>query len=243
MPESVVLITGALTGVGRATAKAFARLGHVVVAAGRYPEGGVALATELVVAGATDAVFVEADASSETKIAALVDSIKQRYGRLDVAVNNVGAEVRPTPIVDLNPEFYSSVFDTNVLGTMLSMKHELRVMQAQGSGTIVNVTSVDGGSNYVGAKDAIIGLTRSAALEAATYGVRVNVVGGPGQMDAALAPRRSHGQRAIEATIPHGPGGSPDELAQAIVLIAGTQGSYLTGQVIYLDDGGGLKAG
>jgi NAD(P)-dependent dehydrogenase (short-subunit alcohol dehydrogenase family) len=132
--------------------------------------------------GAT-AEFIPADVRSDDQLAALVNDTTERYGRLDVAVNNAGTDGQMTPVSDITAGQYAGTFETNVLGTLLSMKRELRVMQAQRSGSIGNVSSIygqkgfPGASLYVASKHAIIGLTRSAALEAAAYGVRVNAVG------------------------------------------------------------------
>src|SRR5712664_4263974 len=143
MSEQVVLITGALTGIGRATAIAFAREGAKVVVSGRHDEEGQKLVIELRNLGA-EAEFVRADVPQEGDIQKLVDFALSRFGRLDVAVNNAGTEGEPGPFTDQTLETYAATFDANVLGTLLSMKHELRVMLAQGSGAIVNVSSTYG---------------------------------------------------------------------------------------------------
>src|ERR1700731_4172628 len=187
MGAPVILITGALTGIGRATAFAFAKEGATGVAAGRREAEGKALEAELRSLGA-DAAFILADVRHEDDVRNLVDQTVQRFGRLAVAVNNAGTEGKPGPITEQSSESYVATFDTNVLGTLLSMKHELRVMLPQGSGSIVNVSSTygrtgaPGASVYVASKHAVEGLTKSAALEAAGSGVRVNVVA-PGPIE------------------------------------------------------------
>jgi NAD(P)-dependent dehydrogenase (short-subunit alcohol dehydrogenase family) len=175
--ECVVLITGALTGIGRATAFAFASEGAKLVVSGRHQDKGDELAAELRRNGA-EAEFVKADGRHETDVASLVDKTVSLFGRRDVAVNNAGREGL-APIGEVTPEHYNEVFDTNVLGTLLSLKHEFRVMQAQRKGSIVNVSSVyghigfaGGGSVYVGSKFAIEGITKSAALEGGPQGIR-----------------------------------------------------------------------
>jgi NAD(P)-dependent dehydrogenase (short-subunit alcohol dehydrogenase family) len=210
MNQPVVMITGALTGIGRATAVTFARAGATVVVSGRHEDAGRALASELKELGAT-AEFSYADVRSDDQLAALVNDTTARYGRLDVAVNNAGTDGQMVPVADITTGLYADTFDTNVLGTLLSMKHELRVMQAQRSGSIVNVSSIygqkgfPGASLYVASKHAIIGLTRSAALEAAAYGVRVNAVG-PGPVQTAMFDRVTGGdvqaKAAYLATVP-----------------------------------------
>jgi NAD(P)-dependent dehydrogenase (short-subunit alcohol dehydrogenase family) len=164
---------------------------------------------------------------------------------LDVAVNNAGTEGQMGAVQEQSAETYAAVYDTNVLGTLLSMKHELRVMQAQGGGSIINLSSIygqkgfPGASVYVSSKHAIIGLTRSAALEAAAYGVRVNAIA-PGFIETAMYTRvaGSEENKAMMVTgIPQGRAGDPGEVAAAIVFMAADNASYLTGQTIYLDGG------
>ena len=140
MSEQVVLITGALTGIGRATAIAFAREAAKVVVSGHHDKEGQKLVTELRSLGA-EAEFVRADVRQEADVEKLVDYALSRFGRLDVAVNNAGTEGKPGPFTNQTAETYAATFDTNVLGTLLSMKHELRVMLPQSHGSIVNVSS------------------------------------------------------------------------------------------------------
>jgi NAD(P)-dependent dehydrogenase (short-subunit alcohol dehydrogenase family) len=187
----VILVTGALTGIGRATAIAFAKGGATVVAAGRREAEGKALETELRSLGA-QAAFIKTDVRREDEVRHLVDETIARFGRLNVAVNSAGTEGKPGPLVEQTADTYAATFDTNVLGTLLSMKHELRVMMAQGGGSIVNISSTyghegaKGASIYAGSKHAVEGMTKSAALEAAGLGVRVNAV--------APADRHRHAQ-------------------------------------------------
>src|SRR6201981_1636528 len=193
MTAPVVLITGALTGIGRATALAFAQEGARICGAGRRDEPGHALTQELRSLGA-EAEFIRADVRREDEVRNLVDKTVARFGRLDVAVNNAGTEGKAGPVTEQTPESYAATFDTNVLGVLLSMKHELRVMQAQGSGSIVNLSSTmghrgaPGASLYTASKHAVEGLTKSAALEGAASGVRVNAVA-PGPVDSELLNR------------------------------------------------------
>ena len=143
MTHPVVLITGALTGIGRATALAFAKQGARLVVSGRKQEAGRALEQELRALGA-EAEFVLADVRHESDVQKLVDKAVARFGRLDIAVNNAGTEGARGPITAQDAESYAATFDTNVLGVLLSMKHELRLMQGQGSGSIVNISSTLG---------------------------------------------------------------------------------------------------
>ena len=150
MSSPVVLITGALTGIGRATALAFAREGARVVVSGRHEEEGKKLAAEMRKLGA-EAEFVRADVRHEEEVRKLIDKAVERFGRLDVAVNNAGTEGPPGPVTEQTAESFATTFDTNVLGTLLSMKHELRIMLPQRSRSIVNVSSAYGSVGAAGA--------------------------------------------------------------------------------------------
>ena len=248
MSHQVVLITGALAGIGRAAAVAFAQNGDRVVISGRQDDVGQALATELRALGA-EAEFIRADVRHEDDVRHLVDATVVRFGRLDVAVNNAGTEGKPSPATEQTAETYAATFDTNVLGTVLSMKHELRVMQAQGSGSIVNISSTyghqgaAGASIYVASKHAVEGLTKSVALEVAQSGVRVNVVA-PGPTDTGMLTRFTGGDEG-KNYLANGVAlkrlGRPEEIAHAIVYIASPGASYVTGHVLNVD--GGMSAG
>ncbi len=244
MSTPVVLITGALTGIGRATAIAFAKEGARLVVSGRNEAEGKALAAELRGLG-TQAEFVVADVRHEQDISNLVERAIARFGRLDVAVNNAGTEGKPGPLTDVSVETYSAMFDTNVLGVVLSLKHELRVMQAQGSGSIVNISSTMGErgaanlSLYTGSKHAVEGITKSAALEGAAYGVRVNAVA-PGPTETAMLDRLTGSadkKAAFFAAVPLKRGASPDEIADAVVFVASGKAAYITGQIIRVNGG------
>jgi NAD(P)-dependent dehydrogenase (short-subunit alcohol dehydrogenase family) len=170
MPSPVVLITGALTGIGRATALAFAHEGARIVVSGRRDDAGTALARELSATG-VEAECVRADVRHEDEVQALVRRAVERFGRLDIAVNNAGTEGTSGPITEQTPASYAAIFDTNVLGTILSLKHEMRVMLSQGHGSIVNLSSTFGSrgaagvSMYVASKHAVEGLTKRRRLK------------------------------------------------------------------------------
>ena len=238
------LITGALTGIGRATALAFAQEGSRVVVSGRRDDAGQALVAELRVLGA-EAEFVRADVRREEEVRNLVDKTVARFGRLDVAVNNAGTEGQPGPLTEQSAETYAATFDTNVLGTILSLKHELRVMLAQGHGNIVNLSSTfgsrgaPGASMYVASKHAVEGLTKAAALEGAAGGVRVNAVA-PGPVDTELLNRftgSAERKAGSAAAVPMRRLGNPEEIAQTIVFLASDKVDYLTGQIIGVNGG------
>jgi NAD(P)-dependent dehydrogenase (short-subunit alcohol dehydrogenase family) len=244
MNNRVVLITGALTGIGRSTALAFAREGARVVISGRHEEEGQELVGELRKLGA-EAEFVRSDVRHEEDVRALVDKTVARFGRLDVAVNNAGTEGKPGPVTEQSAESYAATFDTNVLGTLLSMKHELRVMQAQGHGSIVNLSSttgskaVPGASVYTASKHAVEGLTKSAALDAAAFGVRVNAVA-PGPIETEMLNRftgSAERKAGLIAGVPLKRSGTPEEIARTIVFLASDKASFITGHIIAADGG------
>jgi NAD(P)-dependent dehydrogenase (short-subunit alcohol dehydrogenase family) len=244
MNHRVVLITGALTGIGRATALAFAKEGARIVIAGRRDEAGEKLVTELRTLGA-EAEYWRTDVRHEDDVRALVDKTVARFGRLDAAVNNAGTEGKPGPVTEQTAESYAATFDTNVLGTLLSIKHELRVMMAQGHGSIVNVSSTyghtgaAGASVYAASKHAIEGLTKSAALEAAESGVRVNAVA-PGPIDTGMLTRftgTDERKAGLLSTVPLKRLGKPEEIAQTIVFLASDKATFSTGGIFGVDGG------
>ena len=245
MSKPVVVITGALTGIGRATAIAFAREGNRVVVSGRQEDKGNALAAELRTLG-TEAEFVRADVRNEGEVRNLIDRAVERFGRIDVAVNNAGTEGELAPIVEQSTANYEATFAANVLGTLLSLKHEMRVMLPQGSGSIINLSSIGGqvglpgASVYVASKHAVEGLTKSAALEGAAAGVRVNAVA-PGPVATDMLDRfvgRSEAAKAgFIAGIPAKRASTPEEIAQTIVFLGSDKARFLTGQRIAIDGG------
>jgi len=245
MNQNTILITGALTGIGRATAFAFAKLGANVVVSGRREEAGAALASELRTLG-VKAEFVKADVTNEAEVRNLVEQTVSLFGKIDIAVNNAGTEGTAGPITEQSADNFHATFSTNVLGTLLSLKHEMRVMQAQGHGSIVNLSSIAGqvgmagASVYVASKFAVEGLTKSAALEAAAFGVRVNAVA-PGPVATDMLDRfvgRDDNLKAgLLASIPAKRAATVDEIAETIVFIASAKAPYLTGQSIAVDGG------
>ena len=240
--NQVVLVTGALSGIGRATAIAFAHARARVVISGRRAADGEALAQELRSLG-SDAAFIAADVRVEGDVKALVEQTVARFGRLDVAVNAAGFEGDPAPVSEQTPERYAAVFDANVLGTLLAMKHELRAMSAQRGGSIVNISSTmgargaAGASLYVASKHAVEGLTKSAALEAAAFNVRVNAVA-PGPVETPMLSRFTQSEErkaALLGTVPLKRAGTPEEIADAIVFVASA--GFMTGEVLRVNGG------
>ena len=227
MNKPVVLITGALTGIGRATAVAFAKKGAKVVVAGRRDEAGKALVEELRSLG-SEAEFINADVRKEDDVRALVDKTVARFGRLDIAVNNAGTEGQVGPITDQTAESYAETFDTNVLGVVLSLKHEVRAMQAQGSGSIINISSTYGHEGAAGASD----LCRQQARRRRHHqvgGARARQVGNSrerrrarpyGHRHADPLHRHAGEQGGLVTEVPLGRLGLSEEVADAIVFIA-----------------------
>jgi NAD(P)-dependent dehydrogenase (short-subunit alcohol dehydrogenase family) len=244
MSAQVVLITGGLTGIGRATAIAFAKKGAKVAVAGRRDKAGQDLVEELRSLGA-DAEFINADVRKEDDVRSAVDRTVARFGRLDVAVNNAATEGQVGPITDQTAESYAATFDTNVLGVLLSMKHEVRVMQKQGSGNIINISSTYGhegaafASVYVASKHAVEGMTKSVALETVKSGIRVNAIA-PGPVDTGMLTRFTHtpeNKSALVTQVPMARLGRTEEQANAIVFIASDDASFITGHVLNVDGG------
>ena len=244
MSDQVVLITGALTGIGRAAAVIFAQEGAHIVVSGRRDKQGQELVAELQGLGA-EAIFVRSDVRKDEDVRNLVDQTVMRFGRLDIAVNNAGTEGSPGLVTDQTAESYAATFDTNVLGTLLSMKHELRVMLPQGSGSIVKVSSAygsvgaAGASVYIASKHGVERLTKSAALEVAGTGIRVNVVA-PGTTDTGMVTRFTNtdqNKAALVSTVPVKRLAAPEEIAHVIAFVASANASYMTGASIPVDGG------
>jgi NAD(P)-dependent dehydrogenase (short-subunit alcohol dehydrogenase family) len=247
MSAPVILITGALTGIGRATAPSYARDGARLVVSGRHQDAGEQLAEEIASHGA-QAAFVKADIRFDHDVEQLVDRAVQRFGRIDVAFNNAGTEGQPGPLTDITDDACTGTFDTNVKGTLLSLKHEFRAMRATG-GSIVNISSTygqmgfPGAALHVGSKHAVIGITKTAAMEGAAYGIRVNAVA-PGYTRTAMFERVTGDdtvRAAVDSVLPMHRPGTPEEIAEAVKFLGGPAAGYVTGQTLTLD--GGLMTG
>jgi NAD(P)-dependent dehydrogenase (short-subunit alcohol dehydrogenase family) len=239
-----VIVTGALSGIGQAIAESFARRGDHVVIAGRRPDAGARITADLRALGA-EAEFVATDVRFEDQVQQLISTTIERFGRLDVAVNAAGTEGRSAPVTDVTAEDYAASFDTNVLGTLLCVKHEMRVMTHQGAGSIVNISSTmgeRGASNsalYVASKHAVEGLTKAAALDGAASGVRVNAIA-PGPVQTAMLDRLTgteDNKTAFLRSVPLGRAGHPGEIADAVLFVSSESASFITGQVIRVNGG------
>ncbi len=243
MTTPVVSITGALTGIGRATALAFADDGARLAIAGLEPELGQEFEKELRDRG-VDAKFFRADVRVEEEVEAFINSVVEHFGRLDIAVNNAAVEGALGHVVDQSVENFHSVFNVNVLGVMLCLKYELRQMKKQGFGSIVNLSSVAGKiampavGVYVASKHAVEGLTKTAAVEVAAEGIRVNAVA-PGLIQTEMLDRWFSNDESVKAegvkTIPMLRTGKPEEIAQTILWVASGKVPYINGASINVD--------
>jgi NAD(P)-dependent dehydrogenase (short-subunit alcohol dehydrogenase family) len=241
LTKRVVLFTGAARGIGRATAEAFAAAGAIVVASDRDEAELTATADRL-----GDVTAITADVTKADEVAALIDRVMSRHGRLDIAVNNAGVTAAPALTAELTDEAWDDIFAVNVKGLWRCMKHELDTMVNQGSGVIVNQASAlafvgcRGLSAYVAAKHAILGLTRSAAVEYIHLGIRINAVcAGPvttDMLDRFLGVDPSAGER-LRDTIPIGRFAQPEEIARAVVWLSSPAASYLIGHGLVVDGG------
>ena len=242
--DKVVLVTGATAGIGRATAEAFAAAGATLVLTGRNTAAGEDLVAALRARG-TQTKFFAGDVAREESVRAWIAAAVQEFGRLDVAVNNAGVEGKLGPIVEQTAENFAHTFDTNVKGLLFALKHEIPVLAKQG-GAIVNVSSIvgdvgmAGASVYAASKHAVNGLTRSAALETARMGIRVNAVA-PGGVMTPMLERFTGGSQEMQAGFANGhPVGrlaQPEEIAQAILFLASHEARFMTGSVLLIDGG------
>jgi NAD(P)-dependent dehydrogenase (short-subunit alcohol dehydrogenase family) len=244
--NKVVLVTGGTSGIGLATALAFAREGAKVVVSGRREKEGNQAVAQMRKSGG-EGLFVRTDVSNEAAVEALISQTLSTYGRVDAAFNNAGIEGEVAKRThEQSVANYRTVMDINVLGVLVAMKHEISAMLKNGGGSIVNNASVGGlvgfpgASVYVASKHAVMGLTRSAALEYAKEGIRVNAVS-PGPIDTPMLDRFMDdlGVRPEQflATLPMGRKGGPEEIAEAVLWLCSEKASFVAGQSLTVDGG------
>lgn len=243
--DKVVLITGGTSGIGRATAVAFAQEGAKVVVSGRRAAEGQET-VKLIEAVGGAGKFIPADVAKESDLAALVSGTVAAFGRLDVAFNNAGVEWFG-PLTEASEADYRRVFDINVWGVLAAMKHEIPAMLKTGGGSIINTSSVaghigmGGASIYIATKHAVEGLTKTAALEFAKQGIRVNAVA-PAAIVTDMMDRFTGGEatdlgKYLASLHPVGRMGRAEEVASAVLWLAGGPASFVTGQSLAVDGG------
>jgi len=241
----VAIVTGAASGIGRAAVKLFAAEGAVVLAADVQDEPGQALADELAARGGSCA-FVHVDVSKESDIEAMVHLALSQFGRLDVLFNNAGIEGEQAPIANATTDNWERVIAINLKGVFLGLKHGIRAMLQSGGGSVVNNASVAGMvgfagiSAYCASKGGVIQLTRTAALEYAAQGIRVNCLC-PGVIDTPMVERFTHDNPDALAQLkqmePVGRLGLPQEVAELALFLASDRSSFITGAIIPVDGG------
>ncbi len=243
--QKVAIITGGSSGIGRATAVALAKEGvRVVIAARRANESEETL--ELVKKAGSDGIFVKTDVTREHEVEQLVELAVGKYGRLDYAFNNAGMVEDPTSFVDQTSTVFDNIMNVNVKGVWLSMKYEIPQMLKNGGGAIVNTSSVAGVVAlaqvpiYTASKHAVLGLTKSAALEYAKSGIRINAVA-PGAIETEMYEQfvgdNKHLRETMNAMHPIGRVGRPEEIANAVVWLLSDKASFVTGHTLLADGG------
>jgi NAD(P)-dependent dehydrogenase (short-subunit alcohol dehydrogenase family) len=241
----VAFVTGAASGIGRATAVAFAAEGARVAILDRSNDALRDTADAIRNAGG-EVLVIACDISKPEEVEAAVARIVETFGRLDVAFNNAGVENKAARVAEIELDEWDRILDINLRGTFVCMKHELAQMAHQGSGVVINTSSgagvrgVAGGAAYAASKHAIIGLTKSAALDYAKSNIRVNAIL-PGNIETPMMDRFTGGdiQKAIDLE-PVGRLGKPEEIADAVLWMSADLGAFVTGASISVDGGWSL---
>ena len=243
--DKVAIVTGATSGIGRAAAIAYAREGAKVVVAGRRATEGEET-VRLLQAQGGEGIFVKTDVSKAVQMKELVERTLQRFGRLDIAFNNAGIEQVPLPFLEQDEETFDQVVDINTKGVWLCMKYEIPAMLKTGGGSIVNTASVfgvigvPGNEIYIASKHAVIGLTKSAAVEFGKQGIRVNAIL-PGVVDTDMYKRFAGDKPEFRAEMtamhPIGRIGKPEDIAEAAIWLSSSKSSFVTGHSLLVDGG------
>jgi NAD(P)-dependent dehydrogenase (short-subunit alcohol dehydrogenase family) len=241
----IALVTGGTSGIGRTTAIAFAKEGAKVVVTGRREKEG-AETIQLVKATGGESFFIKTDVSKEADVRMMVEKVLEAYGRLDYAFNNAGIEQVPTPLVEQTEEAFDQIININVKGVWLSMKYEIPQMLKNGGGAIVNMASVAGLIGfagipiYIASKHAVLGLTKSVALEYAKSGIRINAVS-PAAIETDMVDRfvgkEGDARQQLASMHPVGRLGRPEEIADAVIYLCSDKASFITGQSLTVDGG------
>ena len=244
LENKVALVVGGSTGIGRATAVAFAEAGANVVIASRGEEQGQKT-VELVETAGAEGLFIQTDVSKRESVQALVRQTVEKFGRIDAAFNNAGIEGKVAPLVETEEEDFESIINVNLKGVYFGLKYQIEEMLKTGGGSIVNTASIGGvvgfpnTAIYCASKQGVIGLTKTAALELAQSGIRVNAIA-PGAVETGLLKRMSGGEEAAQGmaeAIPMGRVGDPKEVADAVVWLSSDEASYVTGHTLIADGG------
>lgn len=241
----VALIVGATSGMGEATALAFAAQHARVVVSGRRADEGNAIVDRIRAAGG-EAVFIAADVGDEASIIHLIDQAVAQYGRIDCAVNNAAREIPAGPLAERTAEECDAIMDINVRGVFLSMKYQILQMLKQGGGAIVNIASTSGhvgfpmAALYTASKHAVVGLTKAAALEYIKQGIRINAIS-PGVVDTEMLRRylgsAGYSVQDLAGSYPIGRPADPAEIAASTLWLCSPAASFVVGQAIPVDGG------
>jgi NAD(P)-dependent dehydrogenase (short-subunit alcohol dehydrogenase family) len=238
----ISLVLGASKGIGAGTARAFGRAGATVVLASRDQQALSEVADEIRAAGAR-ALVVPTDMGDEGEVATLITRILETFGRLDVAFNNAGSGHRPAPLADLAISDFDEAIRVSLRGTLIAMKYEIPPMLTQGGGAIVNMSStaglqgVRGMGAYAAAKHGVVGATKSAALDYAAKGIRINAVAPGPILTDRIASLPTERREPIARAVPLGRIGTPEDVAAAVVWLASDAAAFVTGTVVPVDGG------
>ncbi len=245
MTQKVAVITGGATGIGKSTAMLLARKGIKVVISGRREAVGQQAIEEIRAQGG-DAAFIAADVDNETQVSQIIGFAVKKYGRLDLAVNNAGISNETKTIGDSDPAKFQAMLQTNVMGVYLCMKYEIQQMLKNGGGSIVNLASIAGlngipyAGPYAATKHAVVGLTKSGALDYATQNIRINAVA-PGAIKtdiiAGSIAQGQYDEATISAMHPMARMGNPEEIAHGIAWLLSDEASFVTGHILNIDGG------